>query len=167
MALLCLSWVQERLTRVPHKHKQQGFAGIKDDGTVVTWDHVETGGDSSHECVRQGFRSNPILCDGTIVTWGNGDVGGVHDEDQDELDMLYHICARFTHTHTCAHQPFCKSELSPIWEPPLYCMVHGVLACPEFLRCLDLADQNECLRLCVLFRAPSQILLMHDSSSRA
>lgn len=105
MALLCLSWVQERLTRVPHKHKQQGFAGIKDDGTVVTWGHVETGGDSSHECVRQGFRSNPILCDGTIVTWGNGDVGGVHDEDQDELDMLYHICARFTHTHTHMRTP--------------------------------------------------------------
>ena len=64
---------------------QYSFAAVKTDGTVVTWGHQQSGGDSSSVTsdlvnVRTVVAANHAFAahraDGSVVTWGSQEKGG-------------------------------------------------------------------------------------------
>ena len=76
------------------KLSAQAFAAILFDGSVVTWGHANTGGDSSTvqdqlRDVQQIQASSgafaAILGDGSVVTWGDAHSGGDSGAVQDQL----------------------------------------------------------------------------------
>ena len=81
------------------------FAAILGDGSVVTWDHAEYGGDSSAvqdqlqnvqqiQATRNAFAA--ILGDGSVVTWGDAGCGGDSSDVQDRLKNVQQIQATGT-----------------------------------------------------------------------
>ena len=73
---------------------RQAFAAILGDGSVVTWGHKESGGDSS--AVRDQLKNvqqiqaqedafAAILGDGSVVTWGKAEAGGDSSAVRDQL----------------------------------------------------------------------------------
>ena len=73
------------------------FAAILGDGSMVTWDCAEYGGDSSGVqdqlqsvlCIQRSVRAfAAIRADGFVVTWGSAQSGGDSTAVQDQLHYV-------------------------------------------------------------------------------
>eukprot|EP00439_Symbiodinium_sp_Y106_P080031 s73_g18.t2 len=91
-----------QINRVQVRGSKLTFAAILGDGSVVTWDRADLGGDSSKvqaqlENVQQIQAAtsafHAILGDGSVVTWGDAGNGGDSSSVQDQLKNVLQIQA--------------------------------------------------------------------------
>ena len=88
---------------------ENAFAGIKTDGSVVTWGNASSGGDSSAVTADLSvgvvqIYSNPnsfaALKDGSVVTWGDSDYGG--DSSSVEVELSSDVQKIFSNEYSYA-----------------------------------------------------------------
>ena len=96
---------------------ERAFAGILEDGSVVTWGEPDCGGDSSAvqdqlesvqniQAASMAFAA--ILKDGSVVTWGNQGCGGDSSAIQDRLRCVQQLQA--------TSSTFAAMQMSPLYR---------------------------------------------------